>query len=632
MAQSFPEIPDCPEDETLLRERWSERERRETQKQNRTPQIGPMTEDHFSVVGDPACNPNQRQSQENEMQGDYAQSTYIHAFSHLTFATARRQMEIMNSVDAVIRFRWLLVTLGVFLLILILLPALRSRRERWKKRLDRVCERDFGKILGLLAGAFIVLGWLSKNLQLVSLRLNGQDFWLFEDMIRQMQEGGFFLTRFAPQAIGFVQHGAVHPTFSWILTVPFAWVLGATQAALLFGPLVFALAAVVLAHLARPRVGATAALTLAAAFLASTQVGKVLNYDVHFESAYPLFLLLWAWGMGFGDQKVRIFPLILGVILGMGVKEDSFLVFFPVIAWSCLALRDSQRKHALLSAVLAVIILGFQFYSIKQWTQGAWGPHQWEGASVFIPAGADLVQGKHWSSPGQAQDIASSLLAAHGGIFGTAKTLLRFLISRPWLSLLIFAPWLALRLPFWIWILPLAGAYSLLQRAATLNIYYSAPFLGIFWLSVVFFSPRKGVIYILLATLLLGSSSLEFRIPSAETQALKQEAGQLAKCLSAGSGRSGPGLVQSSLLQFVAREKVFTDRVPKELNQISFALFSPLHGTFELPSTVAEEFYRRLRSDASWAELDDQCRKIRKNGTREKRVVLMISDSRPEAR
>jgi hypothetical protein len=475
--------------------------------------------------------------------------------------------------------------------------------------LESRAETHWRAALLLLCGSFCLIAYLAKLSQLNALALNSEDFWLFEDMLAQMMRGGFFLTRFAPQAIGWVQHGAVHPMLSWTLALPLAWLLGPVTAALLFGPIVMAGAGAMLALITRPRWGALGALLAATAFLASNQVGRVLMYDVHPEAAYPLFVLLWAWAAGWGDQKIRPAALCLATVLLAGVKEDSFVVLPPLLLATALFVPARPRKWLAASAVLCAGVCAFQFYAVHQWTSGAWGPGQWEGLPVVLPHGAELMRNRHWDTPSSAAGLLGDIVQQKGGVLGVLEAWIRFVFSRPWLSLLISAPWVIIQPAFWVSVLPLTGVYALLEDPGKFINYYSAPVLGAFWLAAVTPRQRKPsyLLWLLCASLVLGGAGVTYSLSTRRLKEAQREVRDLISCLPP----HGSGMVSGRFLGLVPHDRVITDRVPFEkLDSVDFYLFSTRFPSYEVPPATAAKLLDRLKQDSHWVRIGKGCQPV----------------------
>src|SRR4051794_38126054 len=87
--------------------------------------------------------------------------------------------------DHVFNFRYLCYTLGIGLpLFWIVNWAIKGQDVlgligRW----DEIFRRHFRWALLALCSGFFLLGWAGKYSQFVSLGLNGQDFWLFVDIL-----------------------------------------------------------------------------------------------------------------------------------------------------------------------------------------------------------------------------------------------------------------------------------------------------------------------------------------------------------------------------------------------------------------------------------------------------------------
>jgi len=198
-------------------------------------------------------------------------------------------------------------------------------------------------------------------------------------------------------------------------------------ASLLFGPLAFAFAGAGLATFCRPRWGAFGALGFATAFLGSSQVGRILMYDVHPEALYPAMVFFWACAAGMGDGKLRPVLLLVATIGLMGIKKtrsgvtslDRDRAFTRPQASSLSHQPDPQCFFALAMTAL-------QLHAVKQWSSGAWGPHQWQGSTVILPSGAELMRGRHWDSLTSALSAAREIIDLQGGWSGAAGRFFRF--------------------------------------------------------------------------------------------------------------------------------------------------------------------------------------------------------------
>jgi hypothetical protein len=542
----------------------------------------------------------------------------------------------MQSLSWVFKVRWLLWAAGGLILFLNFVPLMNlpdaltwkfRNRLSWLSSLSKnnasrenfhdLPNRRYFKILFGLCSGFFFLGILGKYSQLWTLNLNAQDFWLFTDILEQSKKGAFFLTRFAPQSIGYVQHGSVHPMLTWgLLTLP-AWILGSTWTSLIFNPLVLAAAGWMVGILSRKQWGNLYSLFFSAAFLASTQVGKILNYDVHPESAYPLLIFVWFWSLGLaettqaGTPRVRWLSLLASTLLCMGTKEDSFLILGPWIVWGLFVFRSNQRRAVAVSGCLALAITIFQSVAVQNWVSGVWGPLNWKGTAVINQASVQAFGGIHWSGLHDIFQIANSLLASQGGFWGAWVKVWKFLFSQPWLSLIILVPWVVGSLQFWWFMLPLVIIHSLIEGPNHLWNYYSASFLGSLWICGI--SVRVGVQsktlrfrpqWAVLAALILGSSSIQFFIPSDGVREIRAQVQTLLPCI------GNNGLVASHLIGLVPLEKIWTDRIPASVSKgsnIDYVLFSPKLNLFAMSAIESTKLYERLSSAESGFELARNC-------------------------
>jgi hypothetical protein len=570
-----------------------------------------------------------------------------------------------------LNFRWVLWAVGG----LILIVFGYSRQKKIKIDYQGIAEAHFTQILSIICGLFLLSGIAAKYFQYWTMGLHGQDFWLFVDLLEQAKKGAFFLTRFAPQGLGYVQHGTVHPMFSWAALIPFSFVLGSVHTSLLFNPVVLTLGGWMLALLAKKKWSSLSALALCGAFLFSTQVGKILMYETHPEAAYPVLLFLWLWSLGLDHPlknrmnhmmnrmknhkklredsvPVRWIPLILSILLGAGLKEDSVFVFGPWLVWGAFQLRGVQRKAIVTSFILSGFVWSLQVFAVKNWLVGNWGFSVWQNYPVVVGASAGGLQGTHWSGIQDGFQILSHLASQKGGWGSLLSEFAKFWVSKPWLSLLILAPWVLLQSQFWLIILPLSIVYSFLDGPRTLVNYYSAPFLGSFWFcsfqdfsfkwnwlgrwnwSSKWLSKNKGestkyfALISLLAALLLGGSSAKISWPSAEAWKIKEEAQLYQHCLKRN------GIVQSHLLAWVPLDVVWTDRVPRNESHwahVDFAFFSPNLSRYEMSESDSIGMYQTLSQNPEWVRVGVDCQPLTKEEkeTQRSSVVLFVKRDLP---
>ncbi len=500
-----------------------------------------------------------------------------------------------------IHLRWLLWLLGSLVCLLFFF-----RKTDWNYNLlNAWTEKRYSQLLLRLSGIFLILSLFEKYSQFYCFQLNANDFWLFVDILEQAKKGGFFLTRFAPQNLGFVQHGSVHPMLTWgLLTFP-TWIFGAVHTALWFNPVFLSGAGFLLGLLTRKNWGTFGSLLWVFSFYASTQVGKVLFYEVHPEAAYPFFVFLWLWSVGLdGSQQVRWKTLIISVLLGMGIKEDSFLVFGPWLIWYLVHFQGKQRRAVALSSILATGVFILQLVAVNAWITKAWGPTVWQNSLVTVNAGVGAFQGGHWNNFSSILEIFQNLVQKTGGIEKAGSQWFKFWISRPWLSLLIFAPWVLLRLQFGWVIIPLTIIYSLLDGPNHLWNYYFAPFLASFWFCASLIQKKKMILWVLASTCLLGSSSIQIQIPDHSIRQFHQEIETFASCL------GDRGLVAPQFLGWIPQDKVWTERQPtstQQWDQIDFVLISPKTNRFELSLKDLDEILAYLQSHPEWVQIGSNC-------------------------
>jgi hypothetical protein len=399
---------------------------------------------------------------------------------------------------------------------------------------------------------------------------------------------------------------------SWVFIYPVAAIFGSVFAALLFNPLLLGAAGWMLGLLSQKKWGSPAAILFTLSFFASTQVGKIWMYDTHPEAAYPFFVLLWLWSLGKdGSGQVRWVMLSLATVGCMGVKEDSFLVLLPWIFYQIFIIKLKNKKTLLAllwSLSLAMLVMFFQMKLVQSWVNGSLGPYQWGGRPVATFVGNGYFGGHHWSSLHECFHILQTVFSAHGGAAGVFKKIESFYLSRPWLSLVVLAPWVLFSIQFWITLLPMTLAYSLLDGARLLWNYYSAPLLGSFWFCALDGRKRRFVpAWTFCVACLLGSSSIQIYYPSLEMRKLQNEIAAFRQCL----GKQG--LVQSHFLPFVLLDKVWIDRIPRsaaDWDAIDFAFFSPGVDRFELKAKETEQLFSILAHHKDWVQVGENCKPI----------------------
>lgn len=530
---------------------------------------------------------------------------------------------MISLVEATWSIRPGLRILGVAVLLLIPVAyfraALFQRGRAWVQRtLDPFCETHWRwLLLGLGLGIF-GMGLLAKVSQFYSLQFEAQDFWLFVDLLEQSSRGGIFLTRFAPQAQGFVQHGIVHPNFSYLLLVPFVWCFGPVWTAMLAQALAGALGGIGLAVMSVREWGARNSLLWMLAFCLSSYWGKILMYEVHPEAFYPAFYFFWiamlqrlerteeGSRLGMGSAALSfVFLLLL-----LGVKEDAFLLVLPVLAlaWAGRGGYWMRLPKKLLVAqcLVAGLAIAAQAGVIGALRAGTLGPSVWEAQAVTRDFTISFLKGLSWSGAGSAWNVFSAYLADQGGGLGWLHQLILFFLSKPFLSFVVLAPWVVLLPRFWILILPLSAVICVMEGPRILWNYYSAPFLGVLYGVAVggvavgshsFSRVPKSVLpaVALLASLLFGGGGYLYFFPSETAQRLRAQAGQLVPRL------NGRGWVASHLIGSVPLENVAFERPGQSgLNGVDFVLLSPGIDRYRLSQVEVTAWVEKLGRDPAW--------------------------------
>ncbi len=547
-------------------------------------------------------------------------------------------------VSGTLEWKVLIWILGAILILSIALikarkfsPRLAKLYAQLQPRAERVLrhvDRRHGSYASIIGAIFLFIFCFAKWSQLRANELHSQDFWLFVDLIEQGARGGLNLTRFAPQSAGWTQHGAVHAFLPMILLVPLAWWIPAKWIALYLNPFALVGASVLIFLLAKKIWRPSMAILLMVSFLLSSYVGKVLMFETHPESLYPLLLLGWAWAIRltgpFATSRTILPPwrkvaIYLAVFLLLTLKEDVLLVFFPFVLLAVLSLRKEQQEAALGSLVIGLFAYAIQLFALNQWARGNWGPELWDNFAVYLPPAAG-AQGadQSWASISKIMELIQQLWEKSGGLAQVPLALLKFLLSRPFLTLLVCVPWIGIRFSFWLCVLPLSFLYCLNPGPAHLWNYYSAPFLSVFWLSAILAGQslsvkarNRAAVWTLMATCVFGAGGPTWYLPSAKVTETATALNSHWACLEksqkmteAPRGFVGAGLIAS--LSDQQRQFLLYDRAPDDgaLKNISFALFDPQMERFENSRESLQNLYRKLSASSEWAELDATCKTV----------------------
>ena len=256
-----------------------------------------------------------------------------------------------------------------------------KKLEKFQKGLATFWKRG----LVALTLVYFIAALLSKFSQEKSLLFAGQDFWLFVDMFKSMAKGQPYITRFTEMGLGPVQHGAVHAYLSAYVVVPIVWIFGSLNAAIIFNPLMLALSGFLLGLLAfRISKFPAMALLFPLGFWMSEWTNRVLNYEVHPESAYPLFVFAIVL-MSLREKYLRnvywwMAFLVLWIGL-VGIKQDGLAVAGLVLVglfWK----KHLNFKEAILSGCAILITALSVALIIKDFKAGQIGLHSISVGSV----------------------------------------------------------------------------------------------------------------------------------------------------------------------------------------------------------------------------------------------------------
>ncbi len=494
-------------------------------------------------------------------------------------------------------FRYLFIPLGTWIAVLIW----KERRVGWLELRPRTC-------FAVFALAYFGIALVGKYLQLIGNELHGQDFWLFVDALNSAAGGGAWLTRFAPQGIGWVQHGAVHAFLPLFFFVPLVWVLGAKWTALLINPFALSLAGYFLALLARPRSGVMGALAWMLGFYALSANGKTLMYEAHPESLYPL--LFFAVLLSLQSPQGRSRFLLPALACLFSLKLDALGLMLPV-AMLCRAAGESWCRIAL----GMLLGLSSQWLALKGFAQGWLGPHQWAGDSPVIPSAGGLG-----ISLAGGISMLATLTEWAGRVWDQLLITLRFLISRPLLSLVVPFFWVSREPQWWIGALGLGFLYSWVPGSMPLWNYYSAIWVAlIFGVAVNLYARKEWLVAMVLLSCILGGGSPRWRFERADTFQVRSETESEAKlavaCLRSLQGLSpvkgvvGPGLLGAFWDQ--GRELILTERWrgldSRRGAAPRFIILERGVDRYLMAAREVETIEAELRKSPGWVEMGASC-------------------------
>lgn len=435
------------------------------------------------------------------------------------------------------------------------------------------------KIEAVILVVYLAIALTCKISQWQSLQLHAFDFWLFEDLISHVSRGLGMVTRFAPQEPGALQHGVIHGFWPLVLLSPLVWLFGSLAVTLVFNPAVIVFAGYLLVRLGK-RLGLLPLdrVIILVAFLFHFLTTEMLMHEMHPELIYPA-VFFWIWDLSLREKKNVWLPVFYFVVSSF--KEDAALLMLPVLFLT---------RASLVSWI--ALALGVVAH---------WGGMKLAGAY-------SLVRVPQVSAWGTAQLSPLEIIDHLGGWLAIPGSWLKFMAHSGTVFLLAACPWLLIRRQFWILWIPYSFLFAFLGDRARLTNYYAAPFIAIFFTSVVFeFSKHKERIaekraVLLLVALLIGSNGLVAYVPRAPIPEIKSALKVFNQTLI--QDHAAMGVVAAPFLGFVDRDKVWSDRAPihtEDWKQINY-LILPQGGwtSYEIPSPDLQKLELRLKSDSNW--------------------------------
>ncbi len=487
------------------------------------------------------------------------------------------------------QFRWVFWVLGALIVL-----TLRKKKTPGQLQAIKVSSKSLHVGSAII---FFLVAFIAKLLQLWGNELNGLDFWLFVDLLEQSSHGGFFLTRFAPQSIGWVQHGSVHAFIPLTLFLPLVPIIGAKWTALLINPLGLALGGYFLGRITEPKWGRLGSLTWMLAFYSLSSNGKTLMYETHPESLYPALL--------FGVFLARDgWKAAAATLLCFSLKLDVLGLVVPLFL-----LVSNKRIFLIFSAlgiVLQLIILKFSFL-------GKLGPAMWFGESVTLA---------RIGGTGEMVTLFAALQKF--------KILASFLVGRPLMTLLLPVVWILKSPIWWVGALGLGYIYSWIPGGLPLWNYYSAPWVALAFLIASQIYPtedegirRRWLLWMVITSTFLGGASprwvLQSQVSSVYRDARRNEVVNALDCLSAHVIRPkneirGPvGLVSPSLIAAAWDDRkinIYSEFPPQGdlLNRkLDFVLLELGVDRYGLSSADTQLLVDRLSRDPKWKYLNEEC-------------------------
>lgn len=423
--------------------------------------------------------------------------------------------------------------------------------------------------LYIACGVYFLTSAVCKFTQFQTRGLAGNDFWLLEDMFRSMAQGEPYITRFAHQAIGPLQHGGIHAYLTpWLLTPAIA-MIGATATAILLIPLCFTAGGYLIGRsLAHVTSANLVIVGLPVAFWMSEWTNRSLIYDTHPEALYvPLGFIVCAatTRLHRSFSKLNWLLFISAWLALAGVKQDA--LFFGLSIW---ALLLAKKKFKVSSAVVSLIALVGLFALmtklIAAFRAGLIGPDTFSVGGFTAPItrivdGAVNLNGHSLSSLGSIVETARFYLG--DSPIDLFKRALRALFFSQFTAVTLIAPWLWARKSFWVMVAPFAVLIGLMNnQVQTLATYNAIIPITLFWLCLCTEAQddiRRRKPWLVLASFawifcfcgVHGGTAPSVLIESASSKRATLETSDFLKTV------DGPGIVSSRLLKDVDKQRIW---------------------------------------------------------------------------
>lgn len=488
----------------------------------------------------------------------------------------------------------------------------------YQKRLEKFQDylnKSWKIWLLILSTVYFATTFLSKYSQEKSLLFAGQDFWLFVDMFRSMAKGEPYITRFTEMGLGPVQHGAVHAYLTAYIAVPLVWLFGSLNTAIIFNPLMLALSGLVLGFLTfRMSRSPAMALLFPIGFWMSEWTNRLLNYEVHPESAYPLFVFAVVL-ISFEERYLRniywwigFFLLWVGLV---GIKQDGLAIAGLVLIWLFYRKNLNLKEFVFFGSTIFATAI-FVALIIKNFKSGQIGLHHIsigsaDNVGVKIPTlGSGVLGGQSITGIQSIKTILDYFCLKNGGISSWLLSSMKYFFKDPFLSFTAIAPWIWLGWAGWILVFPMALLFALVgDHAAGLQEHYSAPLIGLIWVAILFsLNSRKKYksLWVLGVCAFYGGTAITLYSPESNNTLILKEAREVSEKM------PGLGIVSSRLLSSVSLDRVWTDRlddfsVKENFNfppYVRWILFPAHVPSYELPEEVYLDWKKFVSENKNW--------------------------------